>query len=280
MSEVSMEQKVIGQSAEAATLLAGFTAKAAARLNVAAVAQSGDLSTEEMEKRVGAALAILRGEPPITQKEQPAAVGKTPRKSNELDKLRQEGRVHGKEAYEKLGIKVASEPEISKEILEQCRNAPVKSMIVLDMGRSLIDLADASKGGWTMILGDLAKTRDFAKETHSSPQWVVVPMKNCEEPRTLGLSKASAISVVQNSPKGVGLEIVAPDPRHQAIGILLHQRDTGEKLFKYKYTFTNKPNVVVGDSRARYFRVYVDGLNVDASGADPVALAPSGIKKS
>ena len=199
------------------------------------------------------------------------------------ESLREQGRVHGLKAYEKLsGLKLdgVEEPPITDELLAKLAAQPMRSMLVLDAGHSLIELSKASQSGWKMFLGEEAPKRDFAGETHSSPQWVVVPMANCDEPRTLGLSKSAAIRAVQSSPKGSSLEIVAPDPRHVAIGILLHERETGEKLFP-RYTFTNKSNVVVGCSDGGGFRVRgITAFRVDARGDADFGLAPVGIKKS
>jgi hypothetical protein len=198
------------------------------------------------------------------------------------EQLRAEGRVHGPEAYAKLGLEVTGEiPVISPDLVALCATQPVRSMIVLDAGHSLIDLAKASEGGWQMYIGDAARKRDFASATHDAPIWVIVPMEVSTEPQTLGMPKINAIRAVQEDPKNVDLTISAPDPRLKALGILLHERATGEKLLQGVYTLTSESNVVVGYSRSRGFSVHVDHYcRVDAGGIGYVALAPVGIKKT
>ncbi len=193
--------------------------------------------------------------------------------------LRAEGRIHGSEAYEKLGLEVTEEiPAISPELAALCAAQPVKSMLVLDAGHSLIDLAKASEDGWGMFLGYAVTQSSLASAAHDTPAWVIVPMEVSTEPQTRRLPKTDAIRAVQD--KNEDLTICTPDPRLMALGILLHERATGEELLQSVYTFTSESSVIVGYSDADGFCVDDDSYDVDDDGFYGVGLAPVGITKN
>ena len=121
-------------------------------------------------------------------------------------RLQADGRIHGLRAYSKLtGLNLAGirEPVIPQADLIKCNSQP-GNMLILDAGFSLRELAGASLTGWHMNLADCTYPSYYIR-AHYSPKWVVVPMGS------------------QN-------EVSELDPRLVAMGILLHQRDTGQTL--------------------------------------------------
>lgn len=189
------------------------------------------------------------------------------------DLLKLQGRVHGTEGYKKLRLSPGENiPKIPNEIIEQCLNAPVTSMIILDMGYSLAQLEVTTRDLRHRV--ELANFNDYfyTQEKHADPRWVIVPMEICKEPNTLGLSKDDALKAVQKSSRDKTIQIVAPELRELVTGILLHSLDTQELLLADEYTYTSKPDVVVSS-----LAVYHIGLS-DGGFIDDVGLAPCAIK--
>lgn len=195
--------------------------------------------------------------------------------------LRNEGRLLGREAIRQLehrkldGISLhhLAEPAVPEVVLKTLQLQPVRSMLVLDVGCSLESLANASQSGWSLRLGPPISQRSFAHETAKGPCWRIVPMENFTTPPTCGLSKHHAIKEVLNH-LGRPMTVEPPDPRLLALGILLHQRLTGERLFP-TYTFTDKPHVVVGGATEECFTVESRLVHeVDRKGNENVWLAP------
>jgi len=144
---------------------------------------------------------------------------------------------------------------------------------VLDVGCSLESLAEASQSGWSLRLGPLISHRSFAHATAKAPCWRIVPMENFTTPPTCGLSKHHPIKEVLNH-LGQPTRVEPLVPRLLALGILLHQRLTGERLFP-TYTCTDKPHVVVGGSTEECFTVESRLVHeVDRKGNENVWLAP------
>ncbi len=193
--------------------------------------------------------------------------------------LRDEGRIHGSEAYQELRLGVPGEiPPISPELAALCAAQPVKSMLVLDAGFSLIDLAKASESGWRMDVTNSVRLGSFASHAHDIPAWVIVPMEISTEPETRGLPKTDAVQAVQDNLENKKLTISAPDPRLMALGVLLHERATGEKLLWNIFTLTSISNVIVGDSYPDCFEVRIRNFTVVGYG-DNVGLAPIAEKR-
>jgi hypothetical protein len=126
------------------------------------------------------------------------------------------------------------------------------------------------------ILVDRTRKQDWAQTSLNKPKWGIIPMELSKDPETLGLPKARAIAEVQKSLGNTALVTHAPDPVYQAIGILLHERATEERLLRGNYTFTNKSNVVVGCSGAAGFLVDV-WESCDDVGSNLVRLAPRAV---
>lgn len=200
------------------------------------------------------------------------------------ERLRGEGRLHGPEAYSMLGLEVRGEiPAISEDLVALCDAQPVKSMIVLDAGYSLLNLPTAPRGkaGWGMWIEGAARERDFASVTHDTPAWVIVPMDISRKPKTIGLSKRDAIRAVQSDVNGQDLKIIAPDARLMALGLLLHGMSARKMpLPGNVYTFTNESDVFIGGTRREGFSVEVHGEHIDAEGGWNTGLAPVAIKGS
>lgn len=203
-----------------------------------------------------------------------------------LANLRSEGRVHGINTIRGLGFDESrTEPEIPEELIRQVENAAVKSMLVLDDGRSVDDYAKASSASseWKMWIGDSARNHSsgFVTETHERLEWKVVPMEIADGPETLAQPKSVALGNCQDH--YTGHEINLPDARLTAKAIRMHESATGEKLFKGVYTFTNLKNVVVGfaNSDSDDFVVHDSSNNdVDVIGYFSVALAPASVSRN
>ena len=271
MTEMTDQQHVqlsIGASEDITALVTGADRSKVALDALAEAIQAKSLSADQ-----------------VAQLRELAEKAQEPRTTEEvLADLRSQGRVHGIDTIRGLGFDESrAEPEIPEELIRQVENAAVKSMLILDDGRSIDDYAKArsASSDWEMQIGGRARKHSsgFVTETHERLEWKVVPMEIANGPETLGESKAVALGNCQDHYTGHQIDL--PDARLTTKAIRMHESATGEKLFKGVGTFTNKNNVVVGFAVSGYF--FVDDFSafgVDDDGFNGVALAPASVPRN
>lgn len=191
-------------------------------------------------------------------------------------RLRAEGRVHGKDVYRQLGFEfTGEEPPITEELVALCAGQPVRSMLVLTGVATITAISKRLRRDFGFRAELNGKARRMYSASATSFQWVTVPMVLCRDPETIGRTKREAVDLVQHSPRGGGLKIIPPGPEAFATGILLHYAATREVLFRAVSTFTGKAGLLIGDSNDDGFWIRFDKDYQAGDGS--VGLAPVGI---